>query len=61
MNQVHFIVNLTLEALIDVFRAVWAFVALSTRASERPVDRASLAYGIRMAGIRGASIVQMAQ
>lgn len=51
----------TLEALVDVFRTVGAFVALSTRASKRTVNGTCLAYGIGVARVRSAGIVQMAQ
>lgn len=50
-----------LHAFVDVFGAVDAFVAGCTRARVRTIHRTRIANGIRMARIRGARIVQMAQ
>lgn len=54
-------VELTLIALVNVLGAVDALVAHRARARERPVDRAGVADGVRMARVRGAGVVQMAQ
>ena len=55
------LVTLTLIALVNVFRAVDALVPDGARARERAVDRAGVADRVRVARVRRARIVQMAQ
>lgn len=52
---------LTLLALVDVLRAVDPLVTGGAGASERSIDRACVADRALVAGIRGASVVEMAQ
>lgn len=51
----------SLLALVNVLRAVDALVPGRARARERAVDRTGVAQGVRVARIRRARIVQMAQ
>lgn len=51
----------SLFALVNVLGAVGAFVARGTGAREGAIDRTRVTNGVRVAGIRSASIVQVAQ
>lgn len=50
-----------LHAFVDVFGAIDAFVAGRTRARVRAIHRTRVANSVRVAWIRGARVVQMAQ
>ena len=47
-------------ALVNVFRAIDALVAVGTRAHVRAVDRTRIANGARVTRVRSACVVQMA-
>lgn len=51
----------SLFALVNILGTVDALVTRSTGARERPVYWTSVAYGVRMTGIRCTGIIQMAQ